>query len=357
MKIEHYSIDRPIKSWQVLGLAFPKGAPGEIDSHVTGDPCIVMDEENDRWLMYYFAAGDKLGTTGITTGVAVSKSKTQVGAGDWIKQGVINISNPNDVWQNSPHKPWFLMDPYRPNHAVKVNGKYQLFFISKIGLNCVIQRAQSECLSGPWEVQKQPVLRPDTIDGFDSYHTDTVTAYWFEEKGKILLFYKGYPQCEQKDQPKSPYGSSTACAVLDPSEFKAKKLGRIMRPHDNIRHWSSGWNSGLQLIPKQGGGWYGLTTASPTPPDSLWNQLYMREPNPSLGGWAWCDEAFPSSGWHIDDEPISWIHTLSKEQTDLGQRVNLFRHHLLILEDGTRYLYYNSGPYFDEQLFVHVEKN
>ena len=356
MENERYYVEAPLYHWKALGRALERGVDGTIDSMVTGDPCIVWEEESQKWLMYYFAAGNKPGTAGMKIGMALSRSKTEVGAGDWEKLGEPEYANPEDIWQNSPHKPWIVMDPYRPNHAAKIDGKYMLFFVSKIGLNCVIQRAWSSSLYGPWEVQRKPVLRPDTIDGFDSYHTDTVSAYWFEKAGKILLFYKGYPQCEQKDQPESPFGSSTATAVMTPDSETAVKLGEILKPSHDIGHWTSGWTSGIQLLPRGDGKWLGLTTASPTPPDSLWNQLYMREPNPSLGGWAFCDETFPAGQWKTDARPIKWIHALSEDEIRYGERVHLFRHHLLILQDGTRYLYYNSGPYNNERMFVHVEE-
>jgi hypothetical protein len=244
------------------------------------------------------------------------------------------------------------MDPHHPNLAVKIDGYYNLFFVSKIGLNCVIQRAFSESIRGPWKVQREPVLCPDSVDGFDSYHTDTVTAYWFEKEQKILFFYKGYPQCEQQDQKASPFGSSTAAALMGKDDVKAVKMGKIMSPSEDIAHWTSGWMSTIQLVPHAGGGWMGLITASPTPPDNLYNQLYMREPNPSLGGWASTDEDFPVKGWKPDARPIKWINELSKEETAFGERVHLFRHHLLIAGNEI-YLYYNSGPYNNEQMFVH----
>jgi hypothetical protein len=248
------------------------------------------------------------------------------------------------------------MDPFNPNRAVRVDGKYNLFFVSVIGLNKVIQRAFSVSLYGPWEVQKEPVLCPDSVDGCDSYHTDTVSAYWFPKEETILLFYKGCPQYAQADQKTSPFGSCLCAAVMKNGDVKAVKKGRLLSPDTDPSHWASGWMSGIQLVPRSGGGWLGLTTASPTPPEDLYNQLYNREPNPSLGGWAWTSREFPLSGWEADSRPIKWINELTGEEIAFGERVHLFRHHLLMLDSENCYLYYNSGPYGDEQMFVHKLK-
>jgi hypothetical protein len=55
----------------------------------------------------------------------------------------------------------------------------------------------------------------------------------------------------------------------------------------------------------------------------------------------------------MEDRPICWVNELSKEAFQSGERVYLFRHHLLMLNNGEYYLYYNSGAFSDERLFVH----
>ena len=346
-------LEKPLYHFQVLGRAVERGKDGTFDHCVAGDPCIVWDNENEGWLMYYFASGNEIGSQRLDIGMAVSNGKGGVGPGEWKKLGKAEFQNPGDVWQESPHKPWILMDPYEMNRAAKVDGTYRMFFSSKIGKNCVIQQARSESLYGPWNVQKEPVLCPDSIDGFDSYHTDTVTAYWFEKKKKILLYYKGYPQYEQKDQSLSPFGSCVGAALLEPDGEKACKLGKILTPVPDASHWASGWVSTLQLLPRRGGGWLGLLIASPTPPMDLFFQPDMREPNPSLGGWAYTEEDFPVQGWKLEEKPIKWIQDLTKEEIQLGERVYLFRHHLLYEKGIGYYLFYNSGAYGDENMFVH----
>lgn len=355
--MEAYGLEKPLYDWDILGRPFLRGKKGEFDHGVTADPCIVWDDENQKWLMYYFAEAGGSGKFRLNCGMAVSRSKTAVGGlGDWKKLGTAVFTNPEALWEGCPHKPWIMMDPYHPNHAAKMNGKYQLFFVSLVGRLRVIQRAESESLYGPWTAFQEPILAPEGLDEFDGYWCDTITAYWFEETGKILLFYKGYPQYPQKEQPGSPMGSCTAAAVLYPGCAKAEKLGPVIRPSAYAGDWYSGWVSTLQIIPRISGGWLGLTIASPTPPSGIASQPYMREPCPSMGGWAFCEEKFPDKNWVMDNRPICWTNELSREAYEMGERVHLFRHHLLIAGEGSYYLYYNSGAYSDERMFVHKYK-
>lgn len=347
-------LEKPLYDWEPIGRPFLRGEAGEFDHGVTADPCIVWDEDNQKWLMYYFAEAGAVSGFCLNAGMAVSKSATDVGGlGDWVKLGKAKFANPEALWTNNPHKPWILMDPYRPNHAAKIDGRYHLFFVNLIGRLRVIQRAESDSLYGPWVVQKEPILKPDRLDAFDGYWCDTITAYWFAERGTILLFYKGYPQYPQADQLRSPMGSSAAAAVMAPADKTATKLGRIIAPSNRPSSWYAGWVSTLQIIPAKDGGWYGLTIASPTPPASVTSQPYMREPCPSLGGWAYCPEPFPDRNWRMEDRPIQWVNELSEKAFEMGERVHLFRHHLLMLGEGDYYLYYNSGAYSDERLFAH----
>ena len=355
MKEKGFRLNGPLYDFKPIGRPFLRGALGEFDHGVTADPCIVWDEENQKWLMYYFAEEGGIGKFKLFSGMAISKSATEVGGeGHWTKLGKARFSNPEDLLENSPHKPWIMMDPYRPNHAAQINGRYYLFFVSLIGRLRCIQYAESSSLYGPWAVHKTPIIIPDELEAFDGYWCDTITAYWFESMGKILLFYKGYPQYPQADQLRSPLGSSLAAAFMRPGDARATKLGKIIAPSNVPSSWYAGWVSTMQIFPAKKGGWYGLTIASPTPPASLTSQPYMREPCPSMGGWAYCPHEFPDRDWVMEDRPICWLNELSEEAFEMNERVHLFRHHLLILGEGKYYLYYNSGAYSDERMFAHV---
>jgi len=60
------------------------------------------------------------------------------------------------------------------------------------------------------------------------------------------------------------------------------------------------------------------------------------------GGWQWCPE------------PIEWIEQVPPDALRNGEGVNLWRHHILCLADGRLALFYNSGPYGKEQLYMKV---
>ena len=52
--------------------------------------------------------------------------------------------------------------------------------------------------------------------------------------------------------------------------------------------------------------------------------------------------------------PIERIEDVPQTAVDDGEGTNLWRHFLLGLPSGRRLLFYNSGPYFREQLFCKI---
>ncbi len=344
MPIEQQVLDVPFGAWRHVGLALPRGEEGECDSHVTGDPCVVWDDEIGTWRMFYFGQGSgnccvahaTIADPAIPDGIT------------WEKHGRIDYTNPEVVGQGA-HKPWVLMDPYKPNRAVRIAGAYTLYVVTYIEGHKVIHVASSPSLAGPWTLQEKPVVERGSGDAFDAYHVDTVTAYYFRERRTTLLFYKGYPALQQADQPGSPYGSSTAAVTID-ATGTVTKLGKVLSPAADVWH-AAGWVSTIQLLPAAAGGWFGLVSASPTPPAPPEEEPRMREPAPSLGTWAYTPEPWPVSGWRVLPEPITTLEALPEEAKAWGEQVNLWRHHLLVLPDGSARLLYNSGSYGQERMF------
>jgi len=250
------------------------------------------------------------------------------------------------------HKPWILTDPFHPNMATRIDGRYYLFTVSFKGIHKIIQMATSATLDGPWHVRAEPVIDLGPPDTFEGYHIDTPTAWWFADRGEILVFYMGYPSAAQADQPHSPFGSVDAVAVMKPDDPVARKLGPVLRPSALPGHWTTGWAGGLQIIPAHDGGWFAVINASPTPPAPVAENPYMREPAPSLGGWAYTAESWPVKGWQVADEPIERIEDVPDAARQAGEGTNFWRQHLLVLPDGRMLLYYNSGPYGSEQMFA-----
>jgi hypothetical protein len=82
--------------------------------------------------------------------------------------------------------------------------------------------------------------------------------------------------------------------------------------------------------------------------------LWREEPPPSLGGFAFCDETFPVRGWQWSDEPFEWIEDVPADARAQGEGTNLWRHYALISSDGRAAVFYNSGAYFAEQLYLKV---
>lgn len=282
---------------------------------------------------------------------AVSAAAVDVGAGMWQKAGPITYTNPEQLLGGQTHKPWVAMEPHRPSLPAVIDGQFWLFTVSfRDGHKC-IQAATSRELQGPWNLLEEPVLVVGDKHDFDGYHVDTATAYWFPSRGEMLLFYKGYPARPQPLQPDSPWGSSLGAAIFKPGEARARKIGKLLAPSSQAGHWQAGWVSGIQLVPAVDGGWWGLMSGSPTPPAPIHEEPDMREPAPSLGGWARTKESWPVAGWTVEPNPIVRINDLPDEAKRGGMRVNLWRHHLLVAASGF-YLFCNAGSYGREQMFV-----
>jgi hypothetical protein len=111
------------------------------------------------------------------------------------------------------------------------------------------------------------------------------------------------------------------------------------------------------LLPGREHRWLGLANASPTAPRADDTSLASEEPPPSLGGFAVCDEEFPTSGWRWCDEAIERIDDIPEEARAAGEIVNLWRHFALVLDDGDILLFYNAGNYFEEKLFLRLATN
>jgi hypothetical protein len=329
------------KQWERNGLVIPRRQEG---SGVCGDPCIVWDDAVDGWRMVFFC--DPPGHA-----QAVCRRLDRDGRGDWNFAGPLPVTNPAVI--GAFHKPFIVMDPWVPNRAAKIQGRYCLLVVSQ-GAHKAIYRAWATELAGPWTFEAEPILAPGHGSEFDARHADAVSGYYFAEKQTFLYFYMGYPQ-EAQPRNSSLFGSAQAAAVQKLGERLPTKCGPILEPDQRPGHWASGWVGGLQLLPGSNHRWIAVVNASPTPPDPRKRDVWTEEPPPSLGGFAWCDEEWPVHGWHFCDEPIEWIKDVPASALQSGEGYNLWRQFIHILPDGRAELFYNSGYYGREQLYAKVQ--
>lgn len=346
-------------SWRHQGRVLERSPhQGQFGSFVVGDPCIVWDETlgtRGGWRMFLFA--DPPGH-----GQAISYNMHPISAGDWELAGPLSFTNPEAILggpEGYTHKPFVVMDPQRPNQAACVNGRYYLLTVSFPRDHKVVQRAWSTQLSGPWTIEPEVLISPEDESAFDGKHIDAISGYYFADREEFVYFYMGYPQHAQ-DRRISPFGSAQGVATQRVGEARATRRGVILAPSEREGHWSSGYVGGLQLLPGSSIGsphrWIGLLNASPTAPDPADTAISREEPPPSLGGFAYCDEEWPVQGWQWADEPIEWIADIPAEAVAEGEGVNQWRHHLLVLPDGQLALFYNSGSYGQEQLYLKLAR-
>lgn len=338
-----------IKQWTHSGVILRRETAGV--GGVVGDPCIVWDDGINGWRMFLFVEKPGIGQ-------ALCLDKNHIGPGQWKYQGPIKFTNPQDVIGGYTHKPYVVQDAYHPNHAACIDGQYYLVTASTLrgagDSHKVVQRAGASSLAGPWTIEKGPLIDRGDHDEFDAKHVDAVSGFYFEDRREILYFYMGYPEVAQP-HPISPYGSAQAAAVQQVGSNQATKLGIILPPSTTSGHWASGYVGGLQILPGKEHRWIALANASPTPPNPQLSERWREEPPPSLGGFAYCDEAWPVRHWHWYPEPIEWLKDLPAEAIQDGEGVNLWRHHLLMLPSGRSAIFYNSGAYGTEQLYLKLE--
>ncbi len=330
-------------TWTRRGLILPRASSGE-GSEVVGDPCIVWDDDINSWRMILFFSPPGAGE-------AVCTNPDDPGPGSWRVVGPLKFANPSALSGGGTHKPFVVMDALRPNRAARVDGRYWLVTVSFKNGSKVVQRAWALKLAGPWTVEEGILIDVGGPGEFDEKHVDAVTGFWFEDRGEFLYFYMGYPRTAQP-RTVSPYGNASAAAVQKLGERTARKLGIILPPEPERGHWASGWVGGVQLLPGRTHRWEVIVNASPTAPDPKDSTVAREEPAPSLGGFSYCDEEWPVTGWQFEREPIEWIEKVPPEAVAAGEGTNLWRQHILVFPDGRWALYYNSGFYGSEQLYM-----
>ncbi len=338
---------------QRMGMVLERGGPQAFDCHVLGDPCIVWDEDIGRYRMFYFAQRREGENEINTIGQAIAAEEGLSIPRSWVKHGPIKLLNPEALKSDwGTHKPWVLSDAYHPNRAVKLHDQYWLFSSTFQEKKKVIHVARAPALTGPWTVQEKPIIDRGAPADADGLHADTPTAFWFEKRQEILIFYMAFPAQAQRNHPHSPFGSSSCAAVMKPTELVATKLGPVIQPINEHGHRSYGWIGGLHLLPATGKGWWATLGGSPTPPVSPSESEHMREPSPAQTGWSFTPEAWPVRGWRVEPNPITNVDRLEPEALAEGEGHNLWRHHVLIDGEGKRLaIYYNTGAYGEERLF------
>ena len=330
-------IDIPTK-WSRRGLVIPRAQ----EHGVMGDPCIVWDDDISTWRMVLFA---QPGGHGQTICLHTANDIPNL----WSPVEPIPFSDPN----LQTHKPYIVQEAHRPNRAAKINGEYWLLGVMIVDGHKFIQRARSKSLAGPWTWDAEPLIPRGGPGSFDEKHTDAVSGFYFPERDEVLYYYMGYPATPQP-RPISPWGNAQGIATQKADSPTATKLGEYLPPVPQRGHWASGYYGGIQIFPGKTHKWVALLNASPTPPDPEDKSIAREEPAPSLGGWGWCDEDWPIKNWQLEPQPMEWIKDIPPDALADGEGTNLWRHHGLVLPDGRVAVYYNSGYYGQEQLYLKI---
>jgi hypothetical protein len=333
--MEACSLEIPTR-WTRRGLVIPRAA----EHGVVGDPCIVWDDEIGAWRMVLFCQPGGHGQ-------AICRRHTDGVPDRWSPVEPIPFRGPN----LSTHKPYIVQEAHRPNRAAKIKGEYWLLGVMDGGGHKFIQRARAASLAGPWTWDAEPLIPRGGPGEFDGKHADAVSGFYFPERDEVLYYYMGYPR-QAQPRALSPWGNAQGIATQKADTPAATKLGEYLAPVPRPGHWAGGYLGGLQLLPGKKHRWVALLNASPTTPNPEDTSIAREEPAPSLGGWAWCDEEWPVRNWHLEPRPMEWIEDLPPEAIAGGEGTNLWRHHALVLPEGRVAVYYNSGFYGREQLYL-----
>ena len=338
--INVHGLSIPAK-WRHGGRTITRPATG-LGCSVIGGASIVRDPNLGGYRMFLFF--DPPGH-----GQSFCRSLDQVGPGHWSFPVPVEFTNP-EVLPGTTHKPWIVQDAHRPNEAALIDGRYCLLSVG-IEPNKYVHRAWANSLAGPWTWEPDALIGRGGPGSFDEKHVDAVSGFYFPQRREILYFYMGYPQQAQA-RTVSPYGSASAAAVEHLDKPGIVKLGEVLPPCQQKGHWAAGWVGGMQLIPGTNYRWVGLYNASPTAPDPANKEIWTEEPPPSLGGFAVCDEEFPTRNWRWMPEPIEWMKDVPPEARANGEEGNFWRHHILVLPGGGVAMFYSAGHYGKEQSYM-----
>jgi len=325
-------------SWSRRGLVIPRGNCDVMG----GSTCIVWDDEISTWRMVLFCNPPGHGQT-------ICLHQIDGLPDQWSPVEPIRFVGPD----LKNHKPYIVQEAYHPNRAARINGEYWLISVRSEQDRKFVQRARSASLAGPWTWDPAPLIPTGGPGDFDEKHTDAVTGFYFPERDEVLYYYMGYPATPQL-RAISPWGNAQGIAVQKSNAPTATKLGMYLPPVQQAGHWASGYFGMLQLLPGKTHRWIALLNASPTAPTPEDISIAREEPAPSLGGWAYCDEEWPIKNWHLMPQPMERIEDLPPEAIANGENTNLWAHQALVLPDGRIAVYYNSGYYGDEQLYLKV---
>ena len=134
------------ESWTRQGLVIERYRP---DRGVSGDPCIVWDEDIKGWRMVLFYDPWGIAQTTCT-------NLDNLGLGQWEAPSQLEVTNREVV--GGFHKPFFVMDPDNVNRAAKIDGRYCLLVVTSGRGPKQVQRAWSEKLAGPWTFEPKPII-------------------------------------------------------------------------------------------------------------------------------------------------------------------------------------------------------
>ncbi len=339
-----FAMEAP-KQWRRAGLVLARSKEG-IGKDVLGDPCVVWDDTIPGWRMILFCHPPGHAQ-------AICRSAVDVGPGNWEFLGPLEFTNPSALPAGFMHKPYVVQDAYCPNRAAKIGGRYMLLGVANMpGDHKYVHRAWATQLAGPWTWDAEALIPPGKSGEFDERHVDAVTGIYFPDRHECLYYYMGYPQKPQPHSP-SPLGSAQGLAVETMADGCLRKVGAILQPARQPGHWAAGYVGGLQPLPGKSHRWVAIVGASPTPPRPDTDKSHSREePAPSLAGFAFCDQEYPVRCWYWDDQPVEWIEDIPPAAIAAGEGVNLWRHYILALSDGRVAMYYNTGSYGQEQLYM-----
>ncbi len=193
-----------------------------------------------------------------------------------------------------------------PGHASRIRGRYALLVVNNYRAK-MVQRAWSERLAGPWTLESKPIIEPVRVGAGG--------------RGRAA---------RRRHRPQARPDSEAGRASGSLGERLGGRAAAPARPRASLdRH--------RQRFAERAG---------PGP------SLAAEEPAPSLGGFAVCDEERPVAGWRWCDASIEWIADLPETARANGEGTNLWRHYALAREDGRIGLFYNSGSYFAERLYL-----
>lgn len=289
-------------------------------SFITGEPFIVRDDANSRWIMYLFKT---VSGSPYVRCYYKTLAYTSTLSGTW--SGTTELTDLAGY-----HKPTILVDV--DGIPVVIGGNYHLYavYYNDTLSSKEIFHFTCSTLTGTWTLGSKVIAKGE-LGSKDEFNTDTPFAVY--DKGMIYMFYMGAPTSSL-----ATYGLAIrmlSATATNPDGAFTKNYTDILLPDTTNGVWDYGWMGGVQIRRRPNGRFIMCYNAGNTRPSES-----GAEPNVSRIGYAFSDSI--TGTWTKDARNPYFSPT--GVPSNAVESTNIWRGHLAYDHtQGFWSMFYNTG--------------